>query len=164
MKARWRWVRGPVVVALTVLVALILTVVPLPWWGEPLRPLWAGLVVFYWVIALPERFSVGLAWIVGLLLDALTGMPLGAHALALTLVAFLAARWHLKLRMFPRWQQSLAVGLAMAVYAFLLFWIGGVAGQMSRPVVRFVPVAVSAAIWPWIYALLRSVRRRFVPA
>lgn len=162
MKARW--LRGPVVVALTVVAALILTAVPLPDWAQALRPLWAALVVFYWVIALPERFSVGLAWIVGLLLDALTGTPLGAHALALTLVAFLAARWHLKLRMFPLWQQSLAVGLALAVYAFILFWIGGVVGAMSRPLVRFVPVAVSAAIWPWIYALLRSVRRRFVPA
>lgn len=164
MKLRWRLLRGPVAVALTVLAALILTVVPLPGWAQALRPLWAALVVFYWVIAIPERFSVGLAWVVGLLLDALTGSPLGAHALALTLVAFLAARWHLKLRMFPLWQQSLAVGLTLAVYAFILFWIGGVMGQMSRPVVRFVPVAISAALWPWIYAVLRSVRRRFVPA
>ncbi len=156
--------RGPATVALTVLVALILTVAPLPGWSEALRPLWAPLVVFYWVIALPERFGVGLAWVVGLLLDALTGTLLGAHALALTLVAFFAARWHLKLRMFPLWQQSLAVGAALAVYAFILFWIGGISGEMSQPLTRFLPVAVSTAIWPWIYALLRGVRRRLVPA
>jgi len=159
-----RWLRGPVAVALTVFAALVLTVVPMPGWGEVVRPLWAALVVFYWVIALPERFSVGLAWIVGLLIDALTGSLLGAHALALTLVAFLAARWHLKLRMFPLWQQSLAVGVALALYAFLLFWIDGMAGRMNHPLARFLPVAVSVALWPWIYALLRAVRRRFVPA
>lgn len=157
-----RWMHAPLTVALTVIAALILTVVPMPGWSEALRPLWAPLVVFYWVIALPERFSVGLAWIVGLLLDALTGTLLGAHALALTLVAFLATRWHLKLRMFPLWQQSLAVGAALALYAFMLFWIGGMAGQLNRPLIRFVPVAVSAAIWPWMFTLLRSVRRRFI--
>jgi len=159
-----RWLRGPIAVALTVFAALALTVIPLPGWGDILRPLWAPLVVFYWVIALPERFSVGLAWIVGLLVDALTGSLLGAHALALTLVAFLAARWHLKLRMFPPWQQSIAVGTALGLYAFILFWIDGMAGGTGHPVARFLPVVVSAAIWPLTFALLRAVRRRFVLA
>lgn len=159
-----RWLRAPLAVAATVLVALVLTIVPLPPWAEPLRPLWAALAVFYWVIALPERFGVGLAWIVGLLLDALTGTLLGAHALALTLVAFIAARMHLKLRMFPVWQQSFAVGAALAIYSFVLFWVGGLTGEMTRPMVRFVPVATSMLLWPWTYWVLRALRRRFVPA
>lgn len=159
-----RWLRAPLIVAVTLVIALALTVVPLPDWAEGLRPLWVALAVFYWVIALPERFGVGLAWIVGLLLDALTGTVLGAHALALTLVAFVAARMHLKLRMFPVWQQSLAVGLALSLYAFVLFWVGGLSGEMTRPLVRFLPIATSVVLWPWIYALLRAVRRRFVPA
>jgi rod shape-determining protein MreD len=159
-----RWLRAPLIVAVTVVAALALTVVPLPDWAEGLRPLWVALAVFYWVIALPERFGVGLAWIVGLLLDALTGTLLGAHALALTLVAFVAARMHLKLRMFPVWQQSIAVGLALSLYAFVLFWIGGLSGETTRPLVRFLPIATSVVLWPWIYALLRAVRRRFVPA
>lgn len=159
-----KWLRAPLIVAVTVVIALALTVVPLPGWAEPLRPFWVALAVFYWVIALPERFGVGLAWIVGLLLDAMTGTLLGAHALALTLVAFVAARMHLKLRMFPVWQQSLAVGLALCLYAFVLFWIGGLAGEMTRPTARFIPVLTSVILWPWIYGLLRAVRRRFVPA
>ncbi len=150
-------------VVISIIVALALTVVPWPEWAEPLRPLWVALTVFYWVIALPEHLGVLFAWIVGLLLDALTGTLLGAHALALTLVAFIAARAHLKLRMYPPWQQSFMVGLALALYAFVLFWIGGLTGTMSRPLDRFVPVAISMLIWPWIYAILRALRRRFVP-
>ncbi|MGH8427651.1 MAG: rod shape-determining protein MreD [Gammaproteobacteria bacterium] len=151
-------------VVISIIVALALTVVPWPEWAEPLRPLWVALTVFYWVIALPEHLGVLFAWIVGLLLDALTGTLLGAHALALTLVAFVAARTHLKLRMYPLWQQSFTVGLALALYAFVLFWIGGLTGAMTLPLDRFVPVAISMLIWPWIYMTLRALRRRFALA
>ncbi len=159
-----RWLGTTLTIALSVAVALVLTIIPLPEWGEALRPAWVALVVFYWVLALPERFNVGWAWLIGLLLDALTGSLLGTHALALLLVAVLANRWHLKMRMYPPWQQSLGVGLALVLYSVLLFWIGGIAGHLTRPVVRFVPVAVSALIWPWVYAVLRHVRQRFIPA
>ncbi|HEX5313693.1 MAG TPA: rod shape-determining protein MreD [Gammaproteobacteria bacterium] len=151
-------------IVLSLLAAFILTIVPWPLWAEPLRPLWVALTVFYWIVALPERLGVVFAWIVGLFLDVLTGTVLGAHALALSLVAFIAARSHLKFRMYPLWQQSLTVGLALALYAFVLFWIGGLTGAMTLPVVRFVPVAVSMLLWPCVYLSLRALRRRFVPA
>ena len=156
-----RRLRMVLTVVISIIVALALTVVPWPEWAEPLRPLWVALTVFYWVIALPEHLGVLFAWVVGLLLDALTGTLLGAHALALTLVAFIAARTHLKLRMYPPWQQSFTVGLALALYAFVLFWIGGLTGAMTLPLDRFVPVAISMLIWPWIYMTLRALRRRF---
>lgn len=161
---RRRWFAAPLTIGLSLLVALMLTITPLPGWAQMLRPAWVALVVFYWVLALPERFNVGWAWIVGLLLDALTGSLLGAHALALLLVAYIAGRWHLKLRMHPQWQQSITLALALALYSVLLFWIGGIAGHAIRPLDRFIPVLISAVIWPWVYALLRRVRQRFVPA
>lgn len=159
-----RWLRTGLTISISVVVALMLTIMPLPGWGEALRPTWVALVVFYWVLALPERFNIGWAWLIGLLLDTLTGSLLGAHALALVLVAILASRWHLKIRMYPMWQQSLGVGLALVLYTVVLFWIGGIAGHMNRPLVRFVPVVIGTLIWPWVYAVLRRVRQRFVPA
>ncbi|MGH8128113.1 MAG: rod shape-determining protein MreD [Gammaproteobacteria bacterium] len=158
-----RWLGTGLTIAISVVVALVLTIIPLPGWGEALRPFWVALVVFYWVLALPERFNIGWAWLIGLLLDALTGSLLGAHALALVLVAILASRWHLKIRMYPMWQQSLGVGLALILYTVVLFWINGIAGHMNRPLVRFVPITISVLIWPWVYAVLRRVRQRFVP-
>ncbi len=157
-----RRLSSPVAVMATLFIALALTVAPLPSWALALRPLWVALTVYYWAIALPERFGVGYAWLVGLFLDVLTGSLFGAHALALTLVAFIAARTHLKLRMHPLWQQSLTVGFALGLYAFVLFWIGGLTHQMSRPLIRFAPVGISMLLWPWIYGFLRAVRRRYV--
>lgn len=159
-----RWMGTGLTIALSVMAALVLTIIPLPGWGVALRPFWVALVVFYWVLALPERFNIGWAWLIGLLLDALTGSLLGAHALALVLVAVLASRWHLKIRMYPMWQQSVGVGLALVLYTGVLFWIDGLAGHMIRPLVRFLPITISVLIWPWVYAVLRRVRQRFVPA
>src|SRR5699024_7600902 len=76
--------------------------------------------------------------------------------------AFIAARSFVKLRLASVWQQALVVCLALALYAFALFWIGGLTGQATRALVRFVPVGVSVALWPIVFLLLRGLRRRFV--
>lgn len=157
-----RWLRAAITIIVTLFLAFSLTVVPRPHWADIVWPLWVALVVFYWAIALPEFFGITLAWIVGLFMDALTGTPLGAHALAMLLVAFIAARSFVKLRLASVWQQALVVCLALALYAFALFWIGGLTGQATRPLVRFVPIGVSVALWPIVFLILRALRRRFV--
>lgn len=159
-----RWTRAALTILVTLFIAFSLTIVPRPYWADALWPSWVALVVFYWAIALPEFFGITLAWIVGLLMDALLGAPLGAHALALVLVAFIAARAYVKLRMASVWQQALTVAVALALYAFALFWIGGLTDFETRPLARFVPVAVSVALWPIVFSLLRALRRRFVEA
>lgn len=156
------WLRSVGAIVLTLFIAFALTVVPRPAWADALWPSWVVLVVFYWAIALPEIFGLTIAWIVGLLMDALLGTPLGAHALALLLVAFVAARAYVKLRLAFVWQQALTVGFALALYAFVLFWVGGINGSNLRPLARFLPVAISVALWPAIFALLRGLRRRLV--
>ncbi len=39
-------------------------------------------------MVLPQRVNVGIAWLMGLMLDGLSGALLGEHAFALTIVAF----------------------------------------------------------------------------
>lgn len=155
-------VKALLTVAVTLICALTLTIIPLPAWAEAWRPLWVALAVFYWILALPEHFGVGLAWCIGLLLDALTGSVLGAHALAMTLAAFVAARSHLVIRMYPVWQQSLLVALALALYEFALFWINGILGVQGIGAARWFPILSSAVLWPWVFVVLRAVRRRYV--
>ena len=46
---------GTGVIVLTFVIALLLTVIPLPDWARYLRPDWVGLVLIYWCMALPDR-------------------------------------------------------------------------------------------------------------
>ena len=63
--------RGTWVIILTLLIALILSVIPLPESWLPYRPDWILLVFSYWVIALPHRIGLLWAFVWGLIFDAL---------------------------------------------------------------------------------------------
>ena len=141
--------------------ALSLTFMPLPSWAAPWRPDWVALVVIYWIMALPERVGLATAWSLGLAMDAISGGVLGVQALSLTLVAYVVARFHLQLRAFPVWQQSLALVPILALAAFPSYWLAGM-GNRSDPRFPWPVILTSALIWPWIFAVLRDLRRRFV--
>lgn len=149
------------VVIVTLAVALILSIWQLPNAAVPFWPRWVVLVVIYWCLALPHRIGIGIAWVVGLLLDVLSGTMLGEHALALAVVAFLVLKIHLQVRVFPLWQQTLTVALMIVLYQFLLLWIDGAVGLPTQPLVRWLPVVTSLLIWPWLMGLLRHLRRRY---
>ncbi len=74
------------VIVVSYLVALLLTIWPLPNWAEPFRPAWVVLATIYWCLFLPHRVGLLVTFGVGILVDTLTGSLLGEHALALLLV------------------------------------------------------------------------------
>jgi rod shape-determining protein MreD len=142
------------------LVAILLAIMPGPGWAEPFRPDWVGMVLIYWCIAVPERVGVGTGWTLGLILDVLYGALLGGNALAKALVAFIANKTHLKLRMFPRWQQAVVVLVLLALNQLLLLWIRGAAGRAPEAFAYWTPSIVAMVVWPWLFVILRDVRRR----
>ena len=150
--------RLPVIV--TIIVALMLTVVPMPDWAEAFRPDWVALTLIYWAMMLPRTWSVGSAWMIGILLDVAQGTILGQHALALCIIVFVTVRFHLLMRVFPMQQLTATVFALLALYQFLLFWINGVAGIETSTVHYWGPVITGTVIWPLATALLRGVRLR----
>ncbi len=153
--------RGVGVVWLTLGVALLLMILPLPEWARAFRPQWAVLVLIYWCLALPHRISVGTGFVLGLLLDVLTGTLLGQHALGLSLVAYLTVQLHARIRVFPLWQQAFAVLVLLVLEHLLSLWVMTAIGQ-APPALRYwaIPL-VGALLWPWVFVTLRNVRRQF---
>jgi rod shape-determining protein MreD len=141
-------------------VAIVLAIMPGPDWAEPFRADWVGLVLIYWCMATPNRVGVGTGWTLGLILDVLYGALLGSNALAKTLIAFLTVRLHLKLRMFPRWQQAVAVLILLMLNQLLVLWIRGATGRAPETFVYWTPSIVGMLIWPWLFVILRDLRRR----
>ncbi len=142
-------------------VALILAISPGPDWAEQFRPDWVGLVLIYWCMAVPQRVGVGTGWLAGLILDVLNGALLGQYALAKSVIAFLTVRFHLQLRMFPRWQQAASVLLLIAINYLLVLWARALAGEAPASWSYWTPSIVSMLIWPWLFVILRDVRRRW---
>ena len=79
---------GTGVILVTLFLAGLLEVVPLPEDLNWLRPDWLLLVLMYWVLALPHRVGVLWGFVVGLYHDVLVGTTLGQWALAYSLGAY----------------------------------------------------------------------------
>ncbi|MCH8537496.1 MAG: rod shape-determining protein MreD [Alkalimonas sp.] len=153
--------RGIGVIYLSLLLALILTVTPMPAMVQLFRPDWALLVLLYWVLALPYRANIGLAFVLGFLVDVLVGTVLGVNALAFSVVTFVVASNYLKIRNFSILQQALLIGLLLAFYHLMIFWLSHfLTGVYFLPDYLW-PVLTGTLAWPWIFWLLRRVRRQF---
>ena len=143
-----------------IIVALMLTIAPMPDWARSFRPDWVALTLIYWAMILPRTYSVGTAWIVGIVLDVAQGTLLGQHAIALCFIIYITVKFHLQFRVFPVSQMSATVFAMLAFYQFILFWINGVAGVTTSATTYWAPVLTGALIWPLLTLFFGGVRYR----
>ena len=143
-----------------IVAALMLAIAPMPDWASPFRPDWVALTLIYWAMNLPRTYSVGTAWIVGIVMDVAQGTLLGQHAIALCFVVYITVKFHLQFRVFPVSQMSATVFAMLAFYQFILFWINGVAGVTTSAITYWGPVITGALIWPLLTMLFGSLRYR----
>ena len=152
---------GRSVIITTLAISMVFSIMPLPDNLQWYRPQWTALVLIYWCMALPERVGVGSGFVSGLLLDILTGTLLGQHAFGLSVVAFLATQTHQRIRVFPLWQQSIHAWVLLMVDQLLLQWINGTIELASQWLHIWLPPLIGALLWPWVFIILRDLRRRF---
>lgn len=149
------------VIALSVAIALLLNIVPLPLWAQWGRPEFVALVLLYWIIALPERVGIVIAWSVGLLQDIVEGAPLGQNALALAVLAYLALLLYQRLRMYTPLQQAGVIFVLVGLNQLLCNWVQTLTGTVSPNLLFLLPAMVSALLWPLLSEFLRLLRRAY---
>jgi rod shape-determining protein MreD len=145
-------------VLITLLVAFMLMIMPMPAAIGSFRPDWLALVLIFWAMAVPRSYSVGIAWLLGIVLDVAQGTLLGQHALALCVIVYITVKFHLLMRVFPLSQLTATVFALLALYQFLLFWINGVAGVSAPAVDYWGPVVTGTIIWPVLSMFLSGMR------
>lgn len=145
---------------LTIVAAMLLSLLPLPGLLEPLKPYWVALVMIYWTLETRATLSLGLAFVVGLVLDILSGSLMGMHALSLLVMVFLVQRFRSRLRFFPPWQQALSVLGLLVNDRIILIWITALLGEPMPTWQYWLPPLIGVAIWPWLFLLLDSLRAR----
>ena len=146
---------------ISVLIAFLLTALPLPHWADDWRPAWVAMVLIYWCMALPERIGIGIAWCMGLLLDVQQGALLGQNALGLALIAYFVIQIHKRFRLFPLVQQSCLVGFIIIFYLLISSWVTGIMGIPPKTWTYWMPAISSMVLWPWLFVILRDIRRQY---
>lgn len=152
---------GHWVIGLTFIVALWLAIIPLPLWAQTGRPALVAMVLIYWVIALPERVGIGIAWMVGLVQDIVEGTSMGQNAFALAIVAYLALILYQRLRMYTPLQQAGVVFILIGLNQLLCHWVQTLTGTVSPNLLFLLPALVSALLWPLLSVFLRLLRRAY---
>ena len=152
-RARNGWV-----LPVSLLLALLLGLVPMPGVLQPLRPYWLALVLAYWVLEAPDKVGLGVAFLLGLLADLAFGGLLGEQALRLVVLTFILDRFRARLRFFPMSQQALAIGgllfndrvVAMAVHLVL--------GEVQLPWSFWAAPLVGMVLWAPLHLVLDTLR------
>lgn len=144
---------------LSFIVALLLNLVPLPDWAAMYRPDWVVLVLIYWCIELPDKVGAGVGFAAGLLVDITQANLLGLNALGMTVVGYVSTRFHLRMRMFPWWQQAAFVFVMLLIYRAVVGWIRGLIAPGYLDFYYWIPCLIGMLIWPWLFVVLRDVLR-----
>ncbi len=150
-----------IIILLTLLVALIASIMPMPLSVDAFRPDWVLIVLMYWCMALPGRVNIITAWVMGFLLDVLLGSVLGVHAAAMSISIYIIIGNYQKIRNFSIWQQALITGVLAALYHLVVFWLQRFLIDVVFLPSYLYPVITTIVLWPWVFYLLRKVRRNF---
>ncbi len=109
-------------------IALAFVIQMMPWSGW-LRPEFVLLTLLYWLLRSPHLCGIGTAWLIGLLLDLMTGVLFGQHALAYTLTAFLALFYQRRLILFTNLQQMGYLFLLLLFNEFVMLLLQAYTGN-----------------------------------
>ena len=149
---------NPFFIALTLLGALLLEM--LPGGRHPAAPDLLALVLVFWNVHQPRRVGVGFAFVFGLVMDVHQGAVLGQHALAYTLLSYLAITVHRRVLWFSLPAQALHVlPVFLAAHAVALVARLAAGGMFPGWTVLLAPV-FQAALWPLVVLLLLAPQRR----
>jgi rod shape-determining protein MreD len=143
---------------LTIVAAILLSLVPLPGILMPFKPYWVALVVIYWSLESQDMMSLGLAFLTGVVLDILSGSLMGLHALSLVVMVFLVQHFRSRLRFFPPWRQALSVFALLVNDRIILIWITALLGEPLPTWKYWLPPLAGTVLWPWLFLLLDRIR------
>lgn len=145
----------------SLIVAFIITILPLPSDFAALRPEFTLLVLCYWSLYTPEQLGVNIAFAVGLYMDILTGTLLGQHALIYVVIVYLIQKFSAQFRLFPVWQQVIMIYILTLFAQIFNFWLQGLQGHFPGTWLYWLSPVITALLWPIIkWWLARYHRQR----
>lgn len=135
----------------------VLSVLPMPVEFQWYRPQWVLMLFIYCQISNPKSFNPIVAWIGGLFIDVLVGMPIGTHGLVFSIVSYLALMLRSRFLMRPIWQQIGKVALLLSVSQILILWFHALSGKNPHTLLYWMSTVSSCLFWPLFVKLLQSI-------
>ena len=151
---------GLLIILLSLAISLMLMMLPLPDWAALYRPDFVALTLIYWSLALPTRIGLWVAFVCGLFVDVTTASLLGQHPLALVVILFINLNVHQRIRVMSLPHQALYVFVLLLLDQGLVLMVEGMIGRQPPFSAYLGAPLIGMFLWPWIFLLLRHLRRR----
>jgi len=141
---------------LVTLALVILTVVPtkLPGFAQ-VSPSWPMMGIFYWSIYRPDLLPIWAAFLIGVLTDIVTGMPIGINALLYLLirgVVVIQRRFFLTNTFPMAWAAFAIIAIGAIGLNWLLFAI--LQGEAVDPQILLWQYVILMGLFPFVTVLL----------
>ena len=147
-------------IAFTILVAFVLNILP---WGRTYGvPDFLAIVLVFWNIHQPRKVGIGIAFLVGLLMDVHASALFGERALAYALLSYGAMSMHRRVPWYRLGGQMLHV-LPLFLLAQLITLLVRAAVGSGLPAWPYLLSGITTALlWPIAEALLLAPQRRAI--
>lgn len=133
--------------------AMILHIVRLPAVISPYRPDFIILVLLFFSMSDKLNAKIEISWFCGVILDLLTGAPLGISAFILSAQVYLLNNNLFDFKGYALWQQTILIAIINLVVSFIAYWIYHLIGQSYYEASFIIPAVSTALFWPVIYML-----------
>jgi rod shape-determining protein MreD len=151
---------NPWFITASLLVAFLLNLLP---WGHWFGvPDFVALVLIFWSIHQPRKVGIGIAFLMGLLMDVHDATLLGENALSYTLLSYFAIMIHRRVLWFKVGTQALHVlPLLLLMQTVQLVIRVSVSGHFPGWL-YFLESLVTALLWPVVTSILLAPQRRAI--
>jgi rod shape-determining protein MreD len=124
-------------------------------WGRAAwMPDFLALALVFWSIHQPQRVGIGVAFVFGILVDVHQGAMLGQHALAYTVLSFLAIAIHRRLLWFGVPSQAFQVLPLFAASHAIELSVRMMAGGAFPGFLMLLSPVIESLLWPVVSVIL----------
>lgn len=135
-------------VAITVFIGMLLTILPLPHQLNWFYPSWVLMILIFWLIFFPTYVNLFIFWVVGFLMDLLTGSLIGQTAFIFVINAYIVLRFFDRFASFVLWRQSVVIFFLTGIDMLLTYCINMLTGDASLHIFYFSTPILNLFLWP----------------
>lgn len=141
-------------IILTFVVTLLLDFMPFPFEVFFWLPDLTALTLLFWSIQRPQTVGMGVAFIMGLLVDIGTAASLGVHAISYTVMVFFILSYRRQIVLYGHIMQLLVVWAALLCHQVVLVAVGVFFNQQMVIWQSFIAPMAGALLWPLFSQLM----------
>lgn len=144
--------------SLGLVVALVLTIIPLPSVFSMVRPAWVLLIILYTQCFFERYFKIFITFLIGLYVDVLTGAMMGQHVFALLVTTWFVSSRIQRFRYYSMAHQLCLIAVFSLIYQLNMYLVDALLGHAVFIWQILVVPFTTVLFWPWLCVLIPAGR------